>query len=203
MLDNIRKFLLKNKNYKSVNEYVIDYALGREEILDHKDEIIFDLAKMLLRSTSTGEFRQIPILALCGHRGSIGKFGYDSSDGNIEVKSIVYSPNNKLNGGGSYSDLTWARHKKYVDDDVRLVLGGFVDGRIVYVIEVKYSDIVDRIEYTLKDALPDGDKVREYSRASRFTYCAYDKFEIKYLHSDIEKYKYAICDKFYKLLTKK
>lgn len=175
-----------------------------------KDDLIVELSSNIaetLNDKNSGRLRERATLEIIGMRQSLDKLGYDSTEGNYEVKpQNVYSKmlRIKLNGGGNITDFTWKRHKKYIDDDVKILSSGFVDGKIVYVIEFDYKTIQQHIEQQLKKHFPDGDTQGKYLRSARFNYSHYSHGCRKlYVSNKIDRYKDMIVGKLYDYLQNK
>ena len=120
--------------------------------------------------------------------------------GNYEVKPANISKKNKtkLNGHGNITDHRWERHKKFLHDDMKLLLSGWIDGCILYILEIAYKDIVDHIETQLKKHLPDGDIKNRYARSVSFSYTHYKHvYQIKWVSNNLKDYKKYINKKLY------
>lgn len=77
----------------------------------------------------------------------------------------------KLNGGGNFTDFTWNRLEKHVKDNPTMLMGGFVDGKLLYAMQFKFNSsrgLYTCLEEQLKKSFPNGDEPGRYLRSARF-----------------------------------
>lgn len=118
-----------------------------------------------------------------------------------------------LNGSGNFNDYTHARFKKDKKINPHLLVSGFVDGKLIYILEFpfKTKTFLNKLNNQLKKHFPNGDEKGRYLRGANFSYQDYidDKnlnlvfvLDIK----ELEDYKQYFDKKFYQklfLLNKK
>lgn len=136
------------------------------------------LLYMYLNDKNSSTLREEITLSVAGVHSMNKKLSYDGYDlyGNYyEVKPMnILSRENKrkkrLDGSGSYNDLTWARHRKYLQDNPFVLISGFVDGHLSYIFEVPYYIFSNKIEEKLALCLGQEDQKSKYLRSFKFTY---------------------------------
>jgi len=188
-----------------MKEYKLNWALQTNlDTDDIKEKIIYQLIEETANDSNSSKFREDVTKWIVGLETSEKKLGYDDDFHPIEVKPKNFTGRAKLDGGGQFNDFTWKRHEKYSRDEVTMLISGFYYGRIIFVIEFKYSDIKEKIEKHLNRLLPNGDEPNRYVRSANFSYNNWKEsnFVVKYKSPNIAEYKNAIVGKLYKLLTK-
>ena len=117
-----------------------------------------DLLTIYLNDSNSSTLREWLTLRLAGYQPIEGKLGYNGYRlvGPQRQKQICeVKPKNvhrrddgrvarRLDGGGNYSEYTPERWVKDLQNQVQMVLSGFAEGRLVYVIEVPFRCIKDR-----------------------------------------------------------
>jgi len=164
-----------------------------------KDDIIAlfaDLLTMYINDKNSSTIREFLTVTLAGYTHNTKKIGFNgfkqSSVGapiNCEAKPKNFSTQDffdykqgikktnpsKLNGGGSFNDYTWARFQKDKKTNFNMLISGFVDGQLVYLLEIpfNYKGLTDRLEIQLKKILPNGDIPNRYVRGASFSFNDY------------------------------
>jgi hypothetical protein len=171
---------------------------------DNKNQLLIEILNEISCDKNSSSFRENVTLGIVGKKQSSKKLGYDSDDEPLEVKpkNISSLSKNKFDGSGNFSDFTWARHKKYLEDDVKMLVSGFLDGKIIFAISFNYSseDFINEIERQLTKHLPDGDIVSRYVRSVKFSYKHFilsDSFKIEYLTPELPKFENKFTKPFY------
>src|SRR3989338_10528112 len=115
----------------------------------------------------------------------------------------------RLNGGGNFTDYTHKRLLKDVHENPQMLISGFVDGELIYVLEFPFNcpPFVKRLKIQLKKRFPNGDKSGEFLRGANFTFEHYKnckELKVVYLKNEkLEKNKKQLTQKYYKFLFKK
>tara|TARA_R100001510_G_C7546104_1_gene131693 strand:+ start:63 stop:647 length:585 start_codon:yes stop_codon:yes gene_type:complete len=188
-----------------LKEYKLNYTLDTiPSNLDKKDSIIYDLLDEGFNDSNSSKFREDSTNYLSNREASEGKHGYDVDDENIEIKPKNFTGKTKLNAGGQFTDFTWARDKKYSDDNVTMSVSGFNNGKIVFILEFDYNHPTfrKRIQEQLKRLLPNGDEPNKYVRSASFSYKHFEDADIKviYVSPSIKKHKHTIVKNLYNFL---
>jgi len=188
---------------KTIEEYKLHFSLEDNITpVDDTERVIYGLIEEFANDKNSSKFREDVTKIMVGLRPSEGKLGYDDDFDAIEVKPVNITGKDKLNGKGSFSDLTWARHKKYIKDNLRMLISGFQHGKLLFIIEFPYKSIQERMETLLKKKLPNGDVKNTYVRAAAFNYVHWkdENFNVKFIRPNIVKYQKVFNKKFFKLL---
>jgi len=188
------------KQYK-IN-WCIDAVSTDDPTTDTRDVLLFQLISEIANDSNSSKLREDITKWLVGLEASDGKHGYDDDFHPIEVKPKNFTGKTKLNGGGQFTDFTWARDAKYSRDNVIMLISGFQYGKILFIVEFKYESIRNKIRKHLERILPTGDLINRYVRSASFSYLdwAQTPFTVKYLSPYIMHHKYCITTGLYKLL---
>ena len=114
------------------------------------------------------------------------------------------SPPAKLNGGGNFTDYTWARLEKDKKAAPNMLVSGFADGRLLYVLEFPFNTraFLERLENRLRRKFPDGDVSGLYLRSADFDYSHHiDEATLVYRAADLEPFAEFFNRKFHARLT--
>lgn len=200
---------LANIHDWSIDRFYANYASNPENTIKNilpsitKEQLLSlcsNMVQQMLTDKNSGFLREKVTLELLGLEQNTDKLGYDSTTGNYEVKpsNITQDSKNKLNGHGNITDHRWERHKKFINDNMILLISGWVGGCIIYIIEVAYKDLNAHVEPQLKKHLPNGDVKNRYVRSVSFSYTHYNgSCKVRWLSPDLVKYKSFINKKLY------
>ncbi|SNZ10825.1 hypothetical protein [Hydrogenobacter hydrogenophilus] len=138
---------------------------------------------------------------LCGFEPNLEKLGYNGYRMDVQTGKVQHcevKPQNtentkkKLNGGGSFNDYTEERLLADLRNNPNVLISGFVKGKLIYIIEVKFECLKDRLEKLLKKRFPSGRKSGEYLRSASFSlkdYINCPHFKLAYLRRDWQDFK--------------
>ena len=180
----------------TVDDLFYMYAIGKD--IDYKSlepSIIKELLDKIMNDKNSSMARESVILKVAGYNHLEGKLNYDGFKDNefVEVKlknlDTYNLKSSKLNGEGSYSDYTWERYDHHLQDNPTILVGGFVDGKLIYIFKTKYSSkgiqnrIIERLTNFFGDkSLPR--KPNTFLRSLGFNYSHYkDDCELIYIAS--------------------
>ena len=179
-------------------------TLSKEVLSESKGDYYCDLLDSYLTDLNSSRLRQDITCNILGLKTNNNKLGYDSDESNDEIKpknvSSINSKKTKLDCGGSYSDLTHKRHKKYIQDNAIIHSAGFVDGQLMYIIKIPYVGLESHFQKILNDKLPDGDLPNRYVRSASFGFKQIKNCpdaEIEFVRDDIENYSLFITKELY------
>ena len=174
-----------------------------------KTNLLLEILNEMSCDKNSSSFREGVTLRVLGKKQSVTKLGYDSDEEPIEVKpkNISSNSNKRFDGSGNFSDFTWARHKKYVSDNVKMLVSGFLDGKVLFVISFNYNspEFVKEVERHLIKHLPDGDITSRYVRSVKFNYKHFmtsDSLKIEYLVPELSKFESKFTKPFYSSIIK-
>lgn len=116
-----------------------------------------------------------------------------------------------LNGNGNFTDCTFSRFKKDKKENPHMLVSGFVDGKLIYVLEFPFKtrDFTKKLDIQLKKHFPSGKHIKgNFLRSANFSFKDYiksDELRVIFLLSkkELEKYKIYINKKFFNCLYEK
>ncbi len=194
-----------------------------------KDQLIALLNSLLtvyINDKNSSLLREYITVSLAGYIPTETKIGYNGFKQSTEVggKPIaceakpqnINSEDNKkrksprkLNGGGNFTDYTHKRLSKDKKENLNMVISGFVDGELVYILEFPFScfSFVKNLKKQLVKRFPKKDLAGEFLRSANFTFENYKNcknLKVIYLKKDkLAKNKIHLAKKFYDFLFKK
>jgi hypothetical protein len=195
------------------------YLVGKSK--DTLIAILLDLLTMYINDKNSSTIREYLTVTLSGYTHKEKKIGYngfkqDSFSGkttNCEAKPKNVDTNSsspsKLKGYGNFSDYTFARLAKDLkEDSLNMLVSGFVDGRLIYIIEFPFScpSFADNLKKQLMKRFPGGKDIStEYLRSASFDHRQFkdcDDLRIIFIagKDELVKYKQYIVKDFYSFL---
>jgi len=151
------------------------YRLDKNEIIESLTYVL----KMYSNDLNSSTLRELATLLIAGYERIEGKLGYNglTAEGRyceVKPKNIRSNSNEKLNGGGNFSDFTYERLEKYLNDNVMMLVSGFVDGQLIYILEFPFKCISNEIKRQLDRYFKDKKRKRgEYLRSATFSFKHY------------------------------
>ncbi|MDD4122769.1 MAG: hypothetical protein PHO23_00605 [Candidatus Pacebacteria bacterium] len=214
---------MNNELYEVIKIYSINSHKELSNLLlgKSKDKLIAllnDLITVYINDKNSSLLREYITVSIAGYIPNVSKIGYNGFRQETELSGKINSceakPQNiisgenkrKLNGGGNFTDYTFARLKKNLKDNPNMLISGFVDGELLYVLEFpfKCKYFKDRLKEQLLKRFPDGDKKGEFLRSANFTFEHYKKcsgLKIIFLSkTNLIKNKQYFVNKFYEFL---
>lgn len=200
--------------------------------------ILVDLLTMYINDKNSSTIREFITVTLAGYKHKEAKIGYNGfkQDTFIPGKTLKCEakPKNfdteeykkyrrgerktnpaKLNGGGNFTDYTPARlQKDKQEKDLNMLVSGFVDGKLVYIVEFPFDspDFVMNLGIKIKkwQGKLKGSKTTkgQFLRSADFDYKDFiesQNLKIIYLLSkdELAKYEPYIAKGFYDFLEKR
>jgi hypothetical protein len=162
-----------------LDKYKVNYTLETiPEDIDEKDKIIFELIHEMANDNNSSKFREEITLNICNYENSPGKLGEDGIDP-VTNRKIEVKPQNghnrndtikKLNGGGQFTDFTHSRIQKCIDNDILMVVSGFYNGKLKFIVQFDFNSptFLNHIKNKVCKALPEGDQKSKYCRTADF-----------------------------------
>lgn len=182
--------------------------------------VFSDLLTNYINDKNSSSLREFITVSIAGYKHNPNKLGYNGfkHDSSISATPIACEakPKNiqsydydlkktkpKFNAGGGFNDYTPERFKKDQKSNLNLLLSGFLDGELIYILEIPFSAVSKR----LKKQLPKKRKKGEYKRMANFDYSHFKNIKgikILYLNKNslvkVEKY---FNKNFFKFLNNK
>ncbi len=176
---------------KDLQDLIISYATSEhsqvsgkllEKSKDNVIAILMDLLANYFNDKNSSSLRENVIVSACGFEvlgEKIGYNGYRQNGINGKTLFCEAKPKNintndkkvkKLDGGGNFTDYTWSRFERDKKANPMMILGGFIDGRLIYIFQFPFNtkSFLQRLEDRLKIRFPNGDLSSEYLRSAQF-----------------------------------
>jgi len=220
---------------KTLEHLLITYATQPHRILAQEvnglsrgtlEATLIDLLTLYLNDANSSTVRELITLRLAGYQPVEGKLGYNgyrmmAIDGSqrtekhfCEVKPVNVhrkedgSWSRRLNGGGNFSDYTPERLKQHLEEPhLQMLVSGFVDGRLVYILEFPFQCLESRLRERLTKRFPgDVRKANEYLRSASFSFkdyasCFREKGRLVYRVAPLDPFRGALTQSFYEFLS--
>jgi hypothetical protein len=175
---------------------VTEYSKGSitKNFINHKyNSIMMDLMELYLNDKNSSTLRQIITCEVIGIKSNPNKLGYDGYESKDEIKpkNIGSDSKKKLDAGGNYTDLTFKRHNKYIEDNPNIHVSGFIDGLLMYVLKIPYNNLQNHFYSKLVKKFPNGDVTGSYLRSATFNFnnlklCP--ELTIEFVRNDLDNY---------------
>jgi len=209
-------------------EELSEYLVGKSK--DTLIEMLVDLLTMYINDKNSSTIREFITVTLAGYTHKEGKIGYNGFKQDTFIKCEA-KPKNvdteefkkykrgerktrpaKLNGGGNFTDYTPARlQKDKQEKDLNMLVSGFVDGKLIYIIEFPFNcpyfirNLEDKIKRWQEKLKGSKSLKGQFLRSADFNYKHYincPNLKIIYLlpQEELKKYEEYIDNKFYKFL---
>lgn len=187
-----------------------------------------DILTMYINDKNSSTIREYITVVMAGYEHSENKIGFNGFKQNSIVggKPIACEakPKNfntedilayrskirktmpaKLNGAGNFSDYTFNRLKKDIKENPHILVSGFVDGKLIYILEFPFNnkDFVSKLRAQLKKNFSGNkDKPGHFLRSANFDHRDYmDLGKVKKIYIvpkvELKNYEDYIVGKFY------
>ena len=183
--------------------------------------LLTDLLTMYINDKNSLMLREFLTVTIAGYEHTERKIGYNG----YKQSSIVggnpimceAKPQNintskgvkrKLNGGGNFTDYTFERLERDLQENLNMLVSGFIDGKFIYIIEFPFrcETFVNKLKKQLIKRFPqEEDIIGQFLRSASFYYkdCLNCKnLKVIYLlaKSKLRKYNSYIVKNFYDFL---
>jgi len=159
-----------------------DYLLGKSK--NNLIAVLIDLITMYINDKNSSTLREFITVTVAGYHHTEGKIGYNGYKQNVYGKPLMCEakPMNvrsdgkrKLNGGGNFTDYTHERLERDVRENLHMLVSGFVDGKLIYILEFpfKCGSFISKLEKQLNRRFPHGDITGQFLRSANFDYRDY------------------------------
>lgn len=216
-LANVIKIYATRK-HKELNAYLI----GKSK--DTLIAILVDLLTMYINDKNSSTIREFLTVTLSGYTHKEGKIGYngykqdsilkgeaircEAKPKNVDTHSKVIR---KLNGGGNFTDYTFERLKRDKAENLNMLISGFVDGKLIYILEFPfgYPKFIKRLKGQLSHRFSKGKDISgQFLRSANFHYKHFidcRKLRVIYIlpQKELDQYRPYIVKDFYEFLEKK
>lgn len=148
--------------------------------------VLLDLLTAYFNDKNSSTLREHILVTLSGFTPREGKTGYNGyrqvtiggarvrQECEAKPKNINTNDANvkKLNGGGSFNDYTFARLARDTDANPTVLVGGFVDGKLIFICRFPFNSpsFTARLEEQLRRRFPGGEDISgQWLRAASFS----------------------------------
>ncbi|TAN33059.1 hypothetical protein EPN28_03615 [Patescibacteria group bacterium] len=209
------------KPHKELNALLLDKS---------KDDLISlfnDLLTIYINDKNSSTIREFITITLAGYTHSNKKIGYNGFKQSVSIggefiaceakpRNICTGDNNnrktprKLDGGGNFTDYTPERLKKDLAANLNILVSGFIDGQLIYILEFPFCNegFTSCLKLKLKKRFKN--KSREkgtFLRSASFGFRDYQnckKLKIVYINvKALKDNRSNFNGKFYNFLTEK
>ncbi|MBI4216020.1 MAG: hypothetical protein HY687_01305 [Chloroflexi bacterium] len=164
------------------------YFTGRERLpsvlqsldKDELKELVHYLLDSWANDLNSSTLRELITLIKAGYTPRNKKLGPNGTSGSksAEVKpvNIRSDSTNKLNGGGNFSDLTPESFERRLAENLTMLVSGFVDGELGYILEFPFShnSFTAELKRQLDKRFPGGRRPKgQYNRSTGFSFIHY------------------------------
>lgn len=194
-----------------------------------KDQLIAlfnDLITIYINDKNSSLLREYITVSLAGYTPIDTKIGYNGFKQSTQIggkaiaceakpQNLNTEDNNKrkrprrLNGGGNFTDYTHKRFAKDKKENPKMLISGFVDGELIYILEFTFrcSSFGERLIRQIRKRFPRGDRPGEFLRSANFTFEHYkdcEELKVIYLEREkLEKHKEQLTKKYHRFLSEK
>lgn len=157
--------------------------------------VLEELLTLYANDRNSSTLREWAVLQISGCQPRTSKIGYNGYRGDMpyEVKprNVMSSENKRLNGGGNFTDFTYERLEKYLQDGVHVLVAGFVDGNLVYVLEVPFACLHGAIKAQLDKQFHGDRPPGVFLRSANFSFHDYagrPEVRLVFLHRNWQQF---------------
>lgn len=222
MNETLKSLLLTytKESHKVLSNKILD--LSKETI----KSCLIDLLTIYINDKNSSTLREYLTVTIAGYTHNSNKIGYNGYKLNVpnipvnceaKPKNLCsqdfidykngnrHSKPNKLNGGGNFTDYTWARFDKDKQSNLNMLISGFIDGKIIFIIEFPFNsyNFINKLHSQLVKKFPNGDIEGYYLRSASFSFKDYkhDKYSIIYVSQNIMDFEEYIDKELFKILN--
>ena len=188
-------------------------------LLDGKDRNVLvncfaDILNWYANDVNSSTLRELITMLKAGYspqpaRIKLGYNGKTSGGKPCEIKpvNIRSDSGDKLNGGGNFSDFTYDRFDKYQQDNLLMLASGFVDGRLIYILEFPFSypPFMNRLEEQLTRHFKRGERLPgQFLRSAQFSFIHYKdcpQLKVIYKEPNINGFKGFLTGRLFNYLS--
>lgn len=213
---------------KNLEHLFILYATGlpvHQELLGWSKETLaatlIDLLTLYINDRNSSTVREWITIKMAGYERSESKLGYNGyrmavPDGPKEFceakPANVYhrddgSISRKLSGNGNFTDYTPERLEKDLETNPCMLVSGFVDGQLVYILKFPFRCLESRLRSVLARHFPENRRPEgQYLRGASFNFHHYREckgLEIVFISQSLDRFQDALTPSFYRWLKEK
>lgn len=153
--------------------------------------MLLDLLTAYYNDLNSSTLRETVVVRLAGYIPQFAKLGYNGYRHDAVTNQRIFCEvkpknvrsgslhKNKLDGSGSFNDYTWAKFERHQRENPKMLVSGFVDGRLVYIFKFDFNeqDFTQRFTEQLTKRFPDGDRTSRWLRSASFRFKNFSQAE--------------------------
>ncbi len=191
----------------TIEELAVKFAMGT---LDPSGctKTEMSLLSMYMNDSNSSTLRQLVMCNVAGLKTNPNKLGFDGLDSVVEMKpkniNTELKSKKKLDIGGSYSDMTIPRHNKFIEQNALIHSGGFVNGTLVYQLEITYGSLVPHFQKQLDKFFMGKHEKNKYLRSMYFSYKQVQEFsdpKVLFITDNLSDYRKHMSKAMYEYLV--
>jgi len=142
--------------------------------------VLSEILMLYANDKNSSTLREWVVLRIAGCQQQVGKIGYNGYKDNVpyEVKPrnvrIGEKGRKRLSGDGNFTDFTYERLEKYVQDAVHILVAGFVDGNPIYVLDVPFECLRQHLRQQLDEKFANQRPKGVFLRSANFSFRDYE-----------------------------
>ena len=201
------------------------YGLSKDTVIS----LFTDLLTTYINDKNSSTLREFITVSVAGYNHNDSKIGFNGYKHNSlgEAVACEAKPKNihssdheeylqgkrksirKLNGSGNFTDYTWGRFNKDKSENLNMLVSGFINGKLFYVLEFPFADerFTAKLEKQLQRHFPNGDIPGRFLRSANFDYRDFmtsKSLRVVYCNeSTIDTYKQYFVGGFFNALREK
>lgn len=175
-------------------------------------EALEELIALYAQDKNSSTLRELITLSIAGYRPHGGKLGFNGENelgpAEVKPKNIQSTSDNRLNGGGNFTDLTYQRFEKYLAVNLTMLVSGFIDGNLIYILAFPFKcpEFTGHLKAKLDKFFGGKHQPGRYLRSAEFSFRHYENcrdLKIIYLNERFaEKYRDNMAGNFLDFLKK-
>lgn len=180
---------------------------------DEIQKAFSELVHMYANDVNSSTLRERITLVLADYEPRKQKLGLNGFNHKTKVECDVKPINirsdsgDRLNGGGNFSDLTPDRVDEYEEKKgaFHIVTSGFVDGHLVYVMELPYRCIAQQIREQVRKTFPNWTRQPNvFRRSTTFSFKHYKNcpnLQVVFVNRNLTRYQKYLTKDLYQFLS--
>jgi len=202
------------KDHKAVKDEI--FCMSKDSL----EATFLDLLTMYMNDRNSSTLRETITVTLSGytlHEKKLGFNGYrqsapDKPEEYCEAKPVNVRFDEEtqkykriLQGAGNFSDYTFERLDKDLESNPRMLVSGFAEGKLLYILSFPFSCLRKALETQLFKQFPNRQRQKNsYFRSANFNYKDFkdcSELEVVFISEEIDDYAKALNKGFFSWLT--
>jgi len=167
-----------------------------------------DVLHRYANDMNSSALRELFVLFKAGYEPRTKKLGYNghAPDGrpcDVKPINIRSTSGDKLNARGNFSDFTYERLERYLADDVIMLVSGFIDGRLIYILRFPFSYLETELRRQLDRYFQTPRQPGQYLRSASFSFKHYQncpELQVLYREPDLQRFQPFLTRNLFRFL---